>query len=138
MITRCFKDSSKLLTILKAYKDLLGISPEDYIQKDKNINLVVGESAGLFVYQYPGVYVGHYLFEVRGAEAIALAKQMLYEVFNNHDVKVVMGLTPVENRAALFMTRRLRFTSHGVVGTTTGDCEMFIMTKKDYEVQENG
>lgn len=88
---------------------------------------------GLFEELTPGVYTGHYFFKVRGKGAKALAIRLLEEVFSEYGAKVVRGLTPLENRAALWMTRHLGFKDYGVIDTEIGPCALFIMTKDEFD-----
>lgn len=91
-------------------------------------------SVGLFGYEYPGVYTGHYFFssKTRGRNAKALATALLHEMFVNRGAKVIRGLTPLTNQAARWMTRQLDFESHGIVLTEVGPCELFILTSDMY------
>jgi hypothetical protein len=123
-----------LENLLIKYRDITGVNPAEYLEDKGNINIVKGVSAGLFVYQYPGVYIGHYLFDDKGRDALLLAKEMLAEMFHTHAAQTILGITPDYNRPAKFITRRLGFTSQGGIETEDGPCEMFTLTRKDYEV----
>jgi len=97
----------------------------------RNIALLAEDNLALFEYQKEGVYTGHYFFKVKGKEAVTLAKEALHVIFR--EVKVIIGLTPVDNKAARWMSRHLGFKSQGVVQTYVGDMELFSMTKQDWE-----
>lgn len=72
---------------------------------------------------------GHYFFRSRGKKAIENAEKILAVAFEDADV--ITGLTPIENKAALWMTRRLGFTMLDVLETELG--LMQLSMKKDKE-----
>lgn len=94
-----------------------------------NVTLKDGDNLGLFEYESPGVFSGHYFFRTPGA--YDRAKAMISEMFSRHGAVVIKGLTPVDNIPALRLTRRLGFTSHGTVETQAGEMELFTLTKDD-------
>lgn len=124
---------------LANYEKTVGdeFDPVVWLKDDRNVALQAGESFGIFQYEIPGVYTGHYFFSMRdrGKRAKALALEMLDEFFENYDVKVLRGLTPLQNRAARWMTRQLGFQSFGAVTTLAGPCELFIMTRDQFRNQ---
>ncbi len=91
-----------------------------------------GQNFGILVKENEGVYSGHWLFEARGKEALRIATNMLRASFDS-DVKIILGLTPVDNKAAIWFNRRLGFKSQGIIETVRGDEEMFILTKEDFQ-----
>lgn len=93
-----------------------------------NVMLVEGDSVGLAVHEYPGVYTGHYLFRVGGRQALNLAREMMLWMVDNQGAKAFTGITPVDNRAARWFNRHLGFKSYGVVDTVRGSHEMFCIT----------
>lgn len=132
MIQQC-KDPEFLRDHLLVYEDYF--SPdfdfEEYLEHD-NVVLQEGDSVGLFTYEYPGVYSGHYFFTVRGREALKLAQEMLSEIFRSYGARTIRGLTPVEHKAALWMSRKLGFTSYGQVEIDGGRHELFLMTMDEF------
>lgn len=121
---------------LAVYHEIIGgeFNPFEWIADERNIALQVGDSFGIFQYDADGVYTGHYFFSLkdRGKKAIALGKEMLKDAFDQHDVKVVRGLTPLQNRPARWMARQLGFKSFGVVDIISGPCELFIQTADQF------
>lgn len=108
--------------------------PVEWISNHANIALRndTGDMA-VFEHETPGVVTGHYWFESRGRKAIDAGKSFLDELFNpEYNVQLVRGLTPITNLGARWMSRRLGFTSHGVVNTTIGPHEIFIMHRTEY------
>lgn len=89
-------------------------------------------SVGLLTYEYPGVYTGHWFFKVRGRAAINLAREMLAEAFDD-GVEVVRGLTPRNVPQARWGARQIGMTSHGFMDFPNGECEVFTLTKKEFE-----
>lgn len=116
------------------YNELVGFNPIEWLKDERNIALTDGlGSFSLFEYNLPGVYTGHWFFQVRGKEAIRLAEQMLSEIFSDaYDVKVIRGLTPLQNLGARWLAKRMGFTGNGVTQTENGPCELFILTKDQY------
>lgn len=106
-----------------------GFSPEE-LASGEDVVLKLGDDYSIFELKSPGHYCGHYLFSSRGREAIAVARLMLSEIFSEYGARVVSGLTPVENKPAIWMTRRLGFDSHGLIETPVGTMELFIKDKK--------
>lgn len=114
-------------------------SAEEWLDDEKNIALEEEGDYSLFQYQSPGVYIGHFFYtKSRGRQAINRSKQFLKEIFNDYsEVKVILGLTPLEHLGARWLSKRIGFKSFGTVETEAGECEMFILTRKDYETRES-
>lgn len=88
---------------------------------------------GLFEEYYDHVYTGHYFYKTGGKYARNLAIEMLREIFTKYGAEAVRGLTPVEHKAALWMTRHLGFKSYAQIDTRVGPCVLFVMTKAEFE-----
>jgi hypothetical protein len=107
--------------------------PEVWLGNDKNVMLMVDGSIGLFTYEYPGVYSGHWFFKVHGRKALDLAKEMLDHFFTNYPAKALRGLTPVDKKAARWAARQIGMTSYGILSFPNDeDHELFCMTKEDF------
>lgn len=118
-------------------EDIKNFHPYEWVEDDKNIALTNdNEDIALFEYMKDGVVVGHYFFHSRGRQAIEAAKKFLKEIFSDYDVKMIIGLTPLLNKKAKWMNRRLGFRYHGIVKTEVEPCEIVIMTKADWQSQE--
>ena len=100
-------------------------NPEEWL-KD-GLLLKRGQDYAMFTPKGGDTYEGHYLLRSRGKEAVIACKAFLAEFFKTHFT--VFGLTPVQNKKALWMSRTLGFTSQGIVPTANGDCELFILTR---------
>ncbi len=127
-------DPDALASAMEQYADFTeGFDPYEWIADRGNIALTDGEgSYGLFQQEgSPGLYCGHYFFEVRGKAAHELAKAMLHEALET--AEVICGMTPVAKAGARWLSRRLGFTSHGIVETASGPHELFIQTKKEFQ-----
>ena len=138
MITRT--RSQKLVSAATAqYADEIdGFDPEEWLASDDNVALANGNNVALFEREMPGVVTGHYFFFCRGREAIELSKQMLNEIFTGpYNVQVIRGLTPLDNKGALWISRKLGFKPYGDIKTHVGLCRLFILTKQEWE-QLNG
>lgn len=118
---------------ISLYPQAKELDCDKWVGDTNNIMLRSGDSTGIFAYEYPGLYTGHYFFRVRGREAINLAKEMLDEMFNKYDAKAIRGLTKTNNKPALWITRQLGFKSCGLVITENGEHEMFVLTRNKEE-----
>lgn len=111
--------------------------PVEWVEDERNIALLneYGDM-NLFQFQTEGTYIGHFFYQSRGKQALESAKKMLRYIFSLPSVDVIIGLTPVEKLGAKWLTRKLGFKSYGEVETLPGLCELFIMTKAEYEQKE--
>lgn len=123
--------SSDLEDAITLYPQLNSLDCEEWVKDPNNVMLRDGDSTGIFAYEYPGLYTGHYFFRVKGRAAINLANEMLDWIFD-HGAEAIRGLTKTSNRPALWITRQLGFTSCGKVVTTNGEHEIFILTKENF------
>src|SRR6185369_15666224 len=93
----------------KAFEDhpeyMDGVLPEDWVGDHKNMMFVKDDSVGLFTYNYPGVYTGHWFFKVRGRKALDLANEMIAEAFDNGMI-TLRGMTSVNLPAARWAARQ--------------------------------
>lgn len=105
---------------------------EEWVRNTNNVMLREGDSTGIFAYEYPGVYTGHYFFRVRGRRAIDLANKMLAAAFNDYGANAIRGMTKTDNRPALWITRQLGFKSYGRIVTENGEHEIFCLTKDEF------
>lgn len=109
---------------------------EGWVGNENNVMLVEGESAGMAVMEYPGVYTGHYFFKVHGRDALRLANKMMNWMIENKEAKVFTGLTPTDRPHAQKFNRLLGFTSCGLVETVRGSEEMFCMTADELKEKQ--
>lgn len=116
--------------------EITGFDPSDW--SDNLNNWALSNDNGdiaLFEYEYDGVYSGHYFFFSRGKEAVKAAKSLLKSFWTmNEDAKVIRGLTPLENLGARWMNKQLKFKSYGVIKTSVGPCELVILTKEEWRI----
>ena len=125
-------DASELQKAVEPFLPLEGFHPVEWLAREENIALTDGEgSFALFEFVKPGIYYGHYFFKKKGEEAVRLSQEFLSEIFET--AKIVVGLTPVDNKAARWMSRHIGFKSQGIVDTDMGPHEMFMMTKEEYD-----
>lgn len=109
------------------------VDPIEWISQPANIVLVndLGDMA-LFEPGIKHIYTGHYFFKSRGRTALNSGYQLLDELFNScYNINVLTGLVPLEHLGARWLTRRLGFTSHGVVQIDK-HYELFILTKEEF------
>lgn len=108
--------------------------PHEWIADKDNIALVNDRGdLNLFAFQSPGLYIGHFFYNSRGRQAVQVANEALFRVFSMPEVEVLVGMTPVDKKGARWLSRHIGFKSHGLIDTVPGECELFILTRKDYE-----
>ena len=107
---------------------------DEWVKNPANVALVNDRGdVNLFQFEREGLFLGHFFYVSRGREALKAAREMLAEIFKYEEVKVLMGLTPVDKLGARWLTRKLGFTSYGIIETPSGDCEMFVLSRPEYE-----
>lgn len=122
--------------MLKKYLDRLPegylyATEEEIMEEDPRIIVSPNDDCGLFFEIRPKVYSGHYLFRSKGKKAIESARYILDEIFK--EAEVVIGETPISNTAARKLSLALGFKQYGEIWTPVENCELFILTRKDYE-----
>jgi hypothetical protein len=127
--------SSDLEDAISLYSQLSELDCEEWTSNSNNVMLREGDSTGIFAYEYPGLYTGHYFFRVHGRKAIDLADRMLEWIFSN-GAEAIRGMTKTDNRPALWITRQLGFKSYGKIVTENGEHEIFCLTKDDFKKEE--
>ena len=113
-----------------------GFTIESWLSNPLNVALVEGDDAALFGRQPHADHVvfGHYFFRSKGKNAVKAAKGFLEEIFTGpYSVDAVVGLTPINHKAAIWMTRHLGFTFDGEVETDDGPYLFSILTKQEWE-----
>lgn len=112
------------------------VDPVEWLANPTNIALENSHGdIALFEYGLPQkkIYSGHYFFKSRGKQAIQVAREFLDEIFNScYNIHVVIGLVPIERKAARWITRRLGFTSYGIEEIRGKEYELFILTQKEF------
>lgn len=116
-------------------EDLLSFDLKQWQEDPSNILLSDGkDNFALFGYEFPRAYQGHYAFlSARGKEAIRLSRLFLSQMFDDYGARLIFGLTPLENKKALWMSRRVGFQSQGIVETLEGESQLFTLLKEEYE-----
>lgn len=117
---------------------LAAVDPESWLMWEDNVALTNdNKDVALFERSEtsPTSVYGHYFFWSRGKEAIKAGKEFLEELFatKHYGVEVVIGLTPVDNKAALWMNRQLGFKEIDTLRGPDGDVRMATLTKQDWE-----
>lgn len=121
------------------HEDGKNISAAEWLETPTNIALTNDQGdVALFEIGLRNIYSGHYAFKSRGKQAIEAAREFLDEIFNTcYNIDVIMGLTPITNLPARWLTRRVGFKSYGVVEGPKRHYEMFIMTKREFNGQSS-
>jgi hypothetical protein len=120
--------------------EIEGFSPEEWLANEKNIALINdNDDVALFEHQADlfDTVCGHYFFFSRGKDAIKAAQEFLKEAFTQTYIETITGLTPLDNKGALWMNRRLGFKEHGDVTTVVGPCRFVMLTKAQWKDTTN-
>lgn len=130
-------DATKIAPAIKHFlKSEDKVDPIEWLSNPDNI--VLENSQGdlsLFERGIKHVYSGHYYFKTRGKSAVKNGTEFLDELFNTcYNINVLTGLVPLEHLGARWMSRRLGFTSHGVIYHDNKNYELFILTKKEFNL----
>lgn len=134
MILRSFDLDDLMETMGPYMHELHGFYPEEWLADKENIALTDGAgSFNLFQHDGNGVYYAHTFYKRRGKDARDMARASVKEMFEKYPTQALKGLTPTEKRGACWLTRQAGFKSYGVVNTVAGPCELFILTRSEYE-----
>lgn len=103
-------------------------------------NLVIGNEMGVGLFALlpnaDHVYEGHYLFdrETHGKTALELSRKILDIAFTKYPVKAIVGLTPVDNKAARAHSHALGFAPIGDSVDTIGrSCVVVRMEREQWD-----
>lgn len=107
---------------------------DPWIENPHNVMYVEGRSVGLATFEYKGVYSVHWFYtdEHRGRKALDLARQMIDALFTDTDAQIIRGITKSSLKGARWACRQLGYTSHGLMDFTSGEHELFTMTKDQF------
>jgi len=121
--------------------NITGFEPTEWLSNPANVALTNEEGdVSLFERQLglPGTVCGHYFFHSRGKKARETAVAMLKQAFTGpYNITTIIGLTPLDNLGALWMNKQLGFKSYGQVDTEIGMCEFVVLTKHEWENDQN-
>ena len=113
---------------------------EGWIANHYNIMYTLGEDVGLLTFDFPGVYTGHWFFKSRGRQALDVATAMLEDAFELRGAKAVRGITPIHLKGALWLAKRIGFSTVGTETWPDGEeCEVMVLTKDAFnQRKQNG
>ena len=134
MVFRTLNSKEVEQAILDTRGEISNFDSVDWMKVESNVALTDGRNYALFHSPCEGVYVGHYFFRDRGKKARDLANEILKEIFTGpYGAKTIVGMTPIELKAALWMNRQIGFKEHGDIETSEGPCKLVILTKEQWE-----
>lgn len=108
-----------------------GLSGDEWLAQPSHLAFEAGGNIGLFEDQGGGMWTAHWL--LNGTEKLAAAKEMLAALFERHGAFAISGLTPLDCRHGRLFNRWLGGRALGVLPTPHGPCEMFILTRPEWE-----
>jgi hypothetical protein len=131
-------DIEKVVKATSQYsEEIEGFYPKDWLSDTNNVVLINdNEDIALFerVWLSPRTVYGHYFFWSRGKDAVFAAKEFLNEIFTGgYSVEIILGLTPLNNKGALWMNSRLGFKKLEQTDSIIGPLQVVMLTKKDWE-----
>jgi len=114
--------------------DLPCFWPPDWVSDTRNYAITDARgNIGLLDYVKEGVYEPHFYFEDRGARALSTAKAMLQWVFENTAATELRGKTPILQKGAWWITRRVGFVPCGIEASEWGPLRLSYMTRELWE-----
>lgn len=132
------KDKTKTLNkLVQLFPDNFGegFAPHEWLD-DETGNFILsdgGSNYSLFEKEEDGVYSGHYYFldeTTPTREKIKIANEMIDTVFSQYKARLIVGLTPLNNRPALLFNKWLGFQRVETVTDEAGQkCGLFKLTK---------
>lgn len=131
----------EVLEILGQYRDGLTLEKtQAWLDNEDNMAFLNREgSLGMLEFSSKGLYDSHHFHDqaVRGRKALRASKDMISFAFNTHpEIEIMRGRTPLNRQDARWAARKLGFKSLGVLPELTPACELFILTRKDYQEWE--
>lgn len=133
----CYIVTSEDAPVLRDFQEFLDeyfdVCAKEWLEND---NILLTDNRGNFAAfenQKEGIFRGHYFFKDRGKEAIAASTEFLKEVFNIESVKTIVGLTPISHLGARWLSKKIGFSTQGVIHTEIGPCELFSLTRREWE-----
>ena len=136
MITRTYNPEDVLQATEQYKHKLEDFDVDSWLANHDNIALINEHNdVSLLLRIMPAVVIGHYFYHSRGKDAVRTAKAMREEIFSgDYNVEVIEGLSPLENLGARWLNKQLGFKSYGVVDTTSGPCEVVMLTKDEWRL----
>lgn len=98
------------------------------VEDHRNVCLVSEGGGFIFAWRGPGVYEAHSFFlpTHRGKFAIRAGREALEMLHDEYGAEKIWGLTPLNNRAALFYNRLCGMKSLSEIETPEGRRELFV------------
>lgn len=112
-----------------------------FFKRPGNVAFKAGRGAMLFAERRKGVYDTHYLFptDMRGPEALKIARAIVAEVFTSLRAKAMVGKVPVEHMRSRVFTRALGFVPTGRCRDSSGrKCIGYILERGDPPAPHGG
>lgn len=111
-----------------------GLRGVDWVADSRNVPIVHGDDIALFDYESPGIFQIHVLFESsRGRGAVERVNDALDAMFRDHGAEIIFALVPDFRRDVKMMARWTGFHYAGKRSTDCGICELFTITKAQWQ-----
>lgn len=131
---KVYKDWELLIKATDSVRDICPIKDLEVWFEIPECKMVIsGDNVGLATYDYPGVYTVHWYYEVRGRQAIELAKEMCSVMFTDYGAETLRGIIKKRLKASRWATRQVGFKSIGFTTDAHGEeCEVLCATKDNF------
>lgn len=106
-----------------------GLSGADWLNREGNVPVVMGEDVALFDDEGDSIYQVHFLFQSRGRAAVASAKESFRRMFVDYGADMIMGLVPDFRDDVKLLARWAGGKYVGKRETPEGVCELFVLSR---------
>jgi hypothetical protein len=110
-------------------EEYFDIDSSSWIADADNNILLVDSRGNLAAFEKKAnkTFEGHYFFKDRGKQAVDAALSFLDEMRSMPEVSVIIGIVPLINLGARWLTRKIGFSSQGIVETQAATSELFLL-----------
>lgn len=107
-----------------------GLSGADWLNREGNVPVVMGEDVALFDDEGDSIYQVHFLFVSRGRAAVASARESFKQMFERYGADLIFGLVPDFRDDVKMLARWAGGKYVGKRETPEGVCELFVLSKE--------
>jgi hypothetical protein len=122
-------DAEQLESICKTLG--MGGDVHRWLADPRNIVLMEGDNAALFLWRWIGIYEAHVLFTKRGKLALDLGSYMLGLMFKS-GAGMILSVISEKLPQASWFARQLGFTCRGEIDTIQGLSEMYQLEASEW------
>jgi hypothetical protein len=110
-----------------------GFDPTEWVFNPYNVALLTDDKdLNMFQWFKPGVYFGHYFYDSRGKDAVRTALNTRDYFFTHYPVTSIVGFTPVSQKGAMWLTKRIGFSQYGEIDSDKGPEVVSVLTRDEW------